>query len=438
MRNSTKKWLSLALAALVIGGGLYYFSVEGAATPVVSYKTPQESRDIYVRFVMEAYDTIRQDFWASTTDAAMADYFQSSLQKALNTPVVPVLSTDDRAGTAAMLEDAFGQATSSAAEKQLALNTLIVALYDLPPVGHGELLSAKQETSFRQNVSNVNPTKDLYQTLGLADGASSTAVDEAYAAEARALAASTTADAKAALAQAAYAKRVLDDPNTKNLYDTAKVEPTISTRIIGHTLYIGMSKIAPTTILEFGDAVLAASTTPLDSMIIDLRGNLGGALDFATEFLGLFIGPNQYAYDLYHQGEYDPQRTDEPLFPELGRYKEIAILTDGMTQSTAELTASEMKRFKLATLIGQTTRGWGTVENTFPLSTAIDPTESYSMLLVHSLTLGTDNQPIQDNGVSPDVSVSDSRWKSELLKHFSSPGMVTAIEQALSAPPIAP
>jgi len=33
-------------------------------------------------------------------------------------------------------------------------------------------------------------------------------------------------------------------------------------------------------------------------MIIDLRGNIGGDLDFPQAFLGLFIGPNQYAFDL--------------------------------------------------------------------------------------------------------------------------------------------
>jgi len=94
-----------------------------------------------------------------------------------------VLATHDRAGTATMIETALKAATSTDAKKNVALNTLIVALYNLPPVGRAGLLSDKQETSFRENVSNVNPEKDLYKDVGAAKGASTEEI--AKAAEAK-------------------------------------------------------------------------------------------------------------------------------------------------------------------------------------------------------------------------------------------------------------
>ncbi len=423
-------WLGsiVVLGLIVWGAYVVYSHAFGPAASPVSYKSPEES-DPYVRLGMEAYDKIRANYWASTTEAGLADHFQLSLQKTLNTPVVPTLATHDREGTAKMLADALKAATSTADKKNLIIQTLVVALYNLPPVGHGELLSAKQEIALRENVANVNPTKDLYGNLGLADGASADAVATAAAAKSAALAHATSSEAKAELAQIAYAKQVLTNPNTKDLYDAAKIEPTVTSKVMGKTLYISMSKIAPTTFIEFGRMILSATTTPgLDSIILDLRGNLGGALDFATQFIGLFVGQNQYVYDLFHQGIYDPQRTTTPYFPELARYKDIAVLTDGMTQSTAEVTTAAMKRLHLAHVVGETTRGWGTVENTFPLDTIIDPAEKYSMLLVHSLTLREDQQPIESNGVTPDVSIKDSNWKSELASYFKSASLIAALK----------
>jgi len=246
-----------------------------------------------------------------------------------------------------------------------------------------------------------------------------------------------TPEAKAEIAQVAYAQKVLTNPNTKDLYDVAKIEPSANNHIFGKTLYVSLSKITPTSFIEFGRTILSASTTPgLNSLIIDLRGNLGGDLAFAQNFLGLFLGQNQFAFDLFHQGEYNVQRTVQGKLPELSRYKEIAVLTDNMTQSTAEVTTAAMKRFGLAHVVGATTRGWGTVENTFPFATVIDPTTKYSMLLVHSLTLREDNQPVQDKGVDPDVSIADPKWKTELSDYFHTPSLIEAIKATVAKPPL--
>lgn len=446
LKRSLKKYALLAGSVIVVIGALVFVATTTdigkkviglqTKTPPVVYKTPEE-QDVYTRFVMEAYDSIVSNYWSKVQDAGLADHFQLSLQKALNSPALPLLVTHDRAGTAKMFSESLALATTTERKKQLAVDTLAVALYNLPPVGHGQLLSAKQETELRQNVSNVNPTKDLYQNLGVEKGASIQEVQKAYEAKVAELKDATTTEAKAELAQVTYAKKILTNPDTRDLYEVAKIEPTAANNVYGKTLYISMSKISPTTFLEFGRTILSASTTPgLNSMIIDLRGNVGGALDFAQNFLGLFLGQNQFAFDLFHQGDYNVQRTVQPKFPELARYKEIALLVDGQTQSTAEVTTAAFRRYNLAHVVGEPTRGWGTVENTFPLETTIDPTEKYSLLLVHSLTLREDNEPVEGRGVDVDVNIKDKDWKNKLSKYFETPDLIKALKEIADKPPL--
>ncbi len=423
--------LKLLVLVVLVGVGVAgYVAVKGASV-AIEYKTPEE-KDVYVRFVMEGYDVIQKNYWASTTAEGLAPHFQLSLQKAQNALTMPILPTKDREGIAKMLATAFESATSSEAKKTLALNIMNVALYNLEPLGRNGLLSQTQEIAFREDVANVDPEKDLYKDLGLEKGASEEEVKVAYEAKVEELKNDPSPEAKAELEKADYAKEVLANPNTKDLYDEAKIEPTASTNVVGKSLYIKIDRISPTTLLEFGRTVYSATTTPgLDSMIIDLRGNLGGALDFAQSFLGLFMGPNQYAFDLFHQGEYNVQRTNQQYFPELARYKEIAVLTDGMTQSTAEVTSAAFKRFKLGTVIGETTRGWGTVENTFPLETTVDPKEKYLLLLVHSITIREDGEPVEGRGIDPHVNIKDPNWKKQLSERIDSAEFIKTIEKVL-------
>ena len=427
-------WVSLSLAVVLVAATAFvsHLLIGSATTAQVGsalYQTPYES-DPYVRFDMEAYDSILKNYWQQPDKyvVALPELFRLALSKITNAPAT--LASADRQGTAALLSGVINAASSTDQKKQIALTILKIVTYNLLPVGRNGLYSKQDQVALRQDVSNVNPNSDLYKTLGLNAGADVDAVNLAFKARAAELADATTAAAKTELAQVTYAHQVLTDAASKTLYDQAKIEPTSFTHVIGSTLYVRLDKISPTTLGEFARAVDDASTTPhLDSLIVDLRGNVGGALDFLNYFLGLFIGPNQYAFDLFHQGSYEVQRTTAPKFAELARYGELAFLTDNMTQSTAELTAETFKHLNLATIIGTKTRGWGTVENTFPLKTAIDPGESYALFLVRYLTVRDDNLPIQDNGVIPDIDTSIAGWKDQLAHKFRSASLIAALKQ---------
>jgi C-terminal processing protease CtpA/Prc len=287
----------------------------------------------------------------------------------------------------------------------------------------------------QQTVENVNPNSNLYSELGVAPSASADEIKKAYEQKKTELAASTSPEAGKELARAEYVKDTLTNPTTKERYDTTKSETTIFTRALGSTLYLQISRMSPTTVQDVTAALDAASSTPLSSLIIDLRGNIGGALDQGPSLIGMFLGVNQYVFDLYHQNDFQVIRSPIAKLPELQKYKEIAVLTDNLTQSTAEVMTAAVKRFHLATVVGTNTRGWGTVEGQYPLTTKIDANTTYGLLLVYALTLRDDNQPIDGVGVDPDININDKNWKTQLPKYFRSASLISAVEQTVTQQP---
>jgi C-terminal processing protease CtpA/Prc len=329
---------------------------------------------------MEAYDKIEKNYWGvSTTTAVAGSYnlpniFELSLEKV--TGKQGLANPTDRASTAKAIAEALKLATSTEMEMNVTLQTVAIALYNLQPVGRDSLFTSAQEKTLRDEVANVNPT-------------------------------------------------------------THEVEPTVFSKTIGKTLYLNVTQIAPQTLQEIGLAVDKASTTPnIDSMILDFRGNIGGAMDFGPAFLGLFIGQDQYALDLFSHGEKQVVRTTLPKYPEFAVFKEVAVLTDDKTQSTAELTTNALKQYNIAKSVGTKSKGWGTIENTYPMETEIDPDTKYTLLLVNSLTVRDDNQPIEGNGVLPDVDTTNPSWPSALSSQFKSPSLISALRETAGKPPI--
>jgi C-terminal processing protease CtpA/Prc len=173
----------------------------------------------------------------------------------------------------------------------------------------------------------------------------------------------------------------------------------------------------------------------LDTLILDLRNNIGGSIDILPYFLGPFIGQDQYAYEFLHQGERTPFKTKVGWLNSLVPYKKVIILINNQSQSTAELMASVLKRYNVGVLVGERTKGWGTIERVFELENQISPGEKYSMFLVHTLTLRDDNQPIEGNGVEPVISINSSNWKQQLLSYFDNQTIVKTVEQIWSTDP---
>lgn len=384
-------------------------------------------------FFGEVYDKIKENYWDNISDAQLIDLFRLVVQKTSGKSLDAKISSKERLvkSLEAVSKDLGGEQ-----KEKFAPAIAAYVLGSLNPPGRSGLFTTQQEEQLKNTVNNVNPQKDLYKDLGLSKGASSSAVADVFQKQSEDLKKQNTPQAQQKLREIAYAKDVLTKNDTKLRYDSAQVEPTIFTKIAGTAiLYLQFKKFSPTSLDEFQKAFdLYKDDTNLNSLILDLRGNVGGAIDETAYFLGYFLGKGQNAFDFYHQGGFLPFKTPTEKIPSISKYKQIVILVDNQTQSSAEMMAASLKKYHIGVVVGVPTHGWGTVERVFPLDNQISQKEKYSIFLVHSITLRDDNLPIEGRGVEPDVNIKNLDWEQSLYSYFRNPDLTLAVRQILSNP----
>lgn len=384
-------------------------------------------------FAEEVYDKIKENYWNNISDGELLDLFKLSMDRNGGNVSVAKFENKDK------FLEAVNKATAGMNEDQR--NNFLVSvtgsvLATLSPAGRSGLYTQKQEQQLKNTVANINPEKDLYKDLGLAKGASEGAVQQAYSTQAEKLVQDKSPEAQEKLKKLVYAKDTLTQKDTKQRYDQNQIEPTFFTKVAAPgILYVQFKKFSPTSLDEFQKTFETyKDDLALNSLIFDLRGNIGGAIDATAYFLGFFLGKGQYAFDFYHKGEYLPFKTATDKLVSVAKYKQVVILVDQNSQSSAEMMAAALKKYHVGVVVGVPTKGWGTVERVFPLDNQISQKEKYSIFLVHSITLRDDNQPIEGRGVDPDVNVKDSNWQQKLNLYFNNSSFISAVAQAVSSP----
>jgi C-terminal processing protease CtpA/Prc len=404
------------------GYGLLYINTQSQTSLTSQQLDPQSA------FLHEVFTSIQENYWEEIENEALSNLFVLGTQKLTGQPtsvkehsLESVLAMTDRAMRNMDEEE----------KNQFVVELSSLVLANLSPFGRSGLYTTKQEQELQEMVQNINTDTNLYEVIGVETGADVSKVEEKYLEAAQELEKEQSPEAQEKLRQLAYAKEVLTDSTAKQTYDTHGVEPTVLTKQVSPDIfYIYIQRFSPTTFDEFVTAANQVDAgSRADSLVLDLRGNIGGAIDILPFILGPFIGENQYAYEFFHRGKYTPFKTTVGWLPSLYRYKKVVILTDGETQSTGEMMAATLKRYNVGVLLGRPTKGWGTVERVFPLQNQLTPDETYSMFLVHSLTLRDDNQPIEGEGVHPLISIDDKDWKNQLNAYFNHQSLIDSIER---------
>ena len=431
VKNKKVAILAVLLSLVFIAGvfaGYLYFSKTNLKT-----LTASKQKDVYLAFVSEVFDKIKENYWDSFADAELVELFRASSEQISGLPVV-------------LKENSRGELTNKITEilknydqpkkKEFVTRLADTVLSNLKPFGRSRLYSKKEEKDLVNRVNNIDPQKDLYSIIGVEKKASASAeeLSKAYQQKTSQLEKEkvTNPEASEELKKVAYAYEVLSKDDTKKNYDQDKVEPTVFAKLLTSDIaYLRIKQLSPLTLEEFQKAADGLSGNP-SSLIFDLRSNVGGAVDILPYFLGPFIGKNQYAYDFFHQGQSVPFKTLTGWLPSLIKYKKVVILVDGQTQSSAEVMAATLKKYNVGVVLGSKTKGWGTIEKVFPLETQLDQTEKYSLFLVHSLTLRDDNQPIEGNGVEPTVDITKPDWEKELFTRFESSELVLAVKTLIA------
>ncbi len=399
----------------------------GAALYLKTSSTKQVS--FYRAFVSESFDKIKENYWDNLSDEQILDLFKLSIEKATgSSQQAKINSKEELLSVFIKLQNNLNEEQ----KKQLSVNVVSAVLANLNPPGRSGLFTQKQEEQLKNTVENINPEKDLYKDLGLSKGASPAAIEQAFQKKSEDLKKETSPEAKQKLEQIAYARDVLGKNEQKQRYDEKGVEPAVFIKLAApQILYLQFKKFTPTSLDEFQKALEAyQDNSALQALIFDLRGNVGGAIDATAYFLGYFLGKGQYAFDFYKKGEYLPFKTQTDKLPAINKFKQMVILVDKETQSSAEMMAASLKKYHTGVVVGTATKGWGTVERVFPLQAQIDPKEKYSVFLVHSITLRDDNLPIEGRGVEPDININSPDWQNQLFSYFRNSELISAVKQA--------
>ncbi|RJR24353.1 hypothetical protein C4578_03135 [Candidatus Microgenomates bacterium] len=432
-KNIIKISLFFLIPLLVISGSVGGYLIGNKKIDLKKITAPSSPKEKHLAFLSEVYDKIKENYWDSITDEQLANIFVLGTEKLTGQP--QSTKPKDKQSLIKMLTKILKDLEGEEKKKQFTVSLADIVLANLQPFGRSRLYSRKEETNLKNTVENRNPEVDQYEVLGVDKDASAKEIAQVFEQKSNEIKKESSPEAELRLSQLNKAFQALADEDNRKNYDQFGIEPTMEHRLVKPSVYyIKIDKFSPTTVQELLKVTekVDSKDDSLNSLIVDLRDNVGGAIDGLPYFLGPFIGMDQYAYQFYHQGEKEDFKTKIGWLPGLVRYKKVVVLINENTQSSAEVMAATLKKYNAGVLVGKKTKGWGTVEKVFSIDQQIDPLEKYSMFLVHSLTLREDGQPIEGNGVEPVVNIEEKNWERNLNAYFNSPELVSAVREILN------
>ena len=167
--------------------------------------------------------------------------------------------------------------------------------------------------------------------------------------------------------------------------------------------YIKITNFASNTFNQFQTALNELEENDIESLIIDVRDNLGGQLEVATQIASLFLTKDKVVYQLNTNGIIQPIYSTGP-----GSFqKPITVLINGATASASEVLAIALQESADATVIGTTSYGKGTIQESYKLSTGA------TIKFTVQEWLSPNGNTVNEVGVKPDVEVSETENSGE-------------------------
>ena len=152
--------------------------------------------------------------------------------------------------------------------------------------------------------------------------------------------------------------------------------------------------------MEMQKALRAYVNSGAQKMVIDLRGNPGGFLQSAVSIAGYFL-PTGKVVVRENFGE----NVDEQVFRSQGKDlreytpEDVVVLINGGSASASEILAGALQEHGIATLIGETTFGKGSVQELVRL-----PYDS-SVKVTVARWLTPNGRSISAGGLAPDIEI---------------------------------
>ncbi|MDQ5957791.1 MAG: carboxyl-terminal processing protease [Patescibacteria group bacterium] len=145
--------------------------------------------------------------------------------------------------------------------------------------------------------------------------------------------------------------------------------PTIETELLGNNIFIiRLYNFSANSPELFGKALKEFSNAKTNRLILDLRGNPGGYLEAAVDMASWFL-PKGKVIVWEHKGE-----NDEDVAYRSRGYNifndnlKMVVLVDRGSASASEILAGALAEYDVATLVGETTFGKGSVQELVPVT----------------------------------------------------------------------
>lgn len=413
--------------------------------PVLGVKTDANGKRIlhnpdhpyakHLLFTQEVYFTILEEFWQPMPEHQLVDLYMRAIDQLTGQP--KTLQADERnwGGLEQLMGEILEQIQTDEIRQEFIVQTNDLVLANLEPFGRSRLFSAQDEEELTATVTNQAEV-DHFEVLELEPGASPEEIASAFSTKEETLSQQAAQDPEAAaqLEQARQAFEVLGQDESRERFEQQGVDPTINGRVLTPQIYyLRIGQFSPNTVEELDQVVSRSSGQPgLDTLILDLRGNIGGAIDGLPYFLGPFIGPDRYAYQFFSRDKTIDYKTKTGWLESLVPFKKVVILIDDKVQSTGEVMAAVLKKYNVGVLVGRTTQGWGTVERVWQIENQFSETDKFSMFMVHSLTLRDDGQPVEGLGVEPMVDISQAGWQRQLYSYIPDQGLIDEVAELVT------
>ncbi|MBD5207181.1 MAG: S41 family peptidase [Bacteroidales bacterium] len=161
---------------------------------------------------------------------------------------------------------------------------------------------------------------------------------------------------------------VTDSIVTVNIERRKLQEPSVPYYTVkGNTGYIRLTGFIDKSPLEVRTALEEFKKDPrVKNIVLDLRGNGGGLIESAIDIVSNFVPKGTEVVRTRYRdasNEKTYKTTREPLFPDIP----LAVLIDGGTASSSEITAGALQDLDRAVLVGNRSFGKGLVQSTRPL-----------------------------------------------------------------------
>lgn len=174
--------------------------------------------------------------------------------------------------------------------------------------------------------------------------------------------------------------------------------PTIDTEMRGGVFILRLYNFSALSPQMFRDALREFILSDSNKLVLDLRGNPGGFLDASVDIASWFLPAGKIIVQ-EDSSDGEPKKYRSKGYNVFSDELEMIVLIDQGSASASEILAGALKEHDIATLVGMTTFGKGSVQELVKIT----PETSLKVTVARWLT--PDGNSFSEIGIEPDIEV---------------------------------